>query len=593
MLLSQIISSKLKQVSRDIFGVDIPKLNLETYKNSNFGHYSTSLPIELSKKIGKSPNEISQIIIDQFYEDKTLKIEFEKIENVNGFINFYLRKDFIFNYLASLLKEGKLGQGDFYSNQKVVLEYTDPNPFKQFHMGHFMTNALGESVFRLIQRQGADAINVCYSGDVGIHVAKTIYSVLLKIENKEYSLEDYLNFSNKKTIEQLGDSYVKGSQMYQNEEDKIKIQDLSSLIFKISQKLAKDQGITPQIQYSESKFFEKDIVEKIYDKGRDESISYFKEVYKKLGTNFKELFFESVTGEIGYEIVKNNSIFEHSEGAIIWDGKKFGKNVQVLINGRGNPTYSTKDLGLNVLKKAKYNPDLSIIFTAREQEFYFNDLIEIFKQLGFTQETIHIPHGELRNKSGKMSSRTGDIVTLDEILDQIKQEVLINFSSKKDQVFLEQISDKIAIASLKYLILKNSIGSNIIYDPKSITDLTGNTGAYLLYTYARTNSLINKSEIFEFSLSEDFEINELEKKVLVKSLMFNEILKKYAIDLSPSILANYLFELAKDFNHFYNENKILGDNKETTDFRMFLTLLTNKILQEGMYQLGIEPLESL
>jgi len=220
-------------------------------------------------------------------------------------------------------------------------------------------------------------------------------------------------------------------------------------------------------------------------------------------------------------------------------------------------------------------------------------LIEIFKQLGFTQETIHIPHGELRNKSGKMSSRTGDIVTLDEILNQIKQEIIINFSSKKDQNFLESISDKIAIASLKYLILKSSIGSNIIYDPKSITDLTGNTGSYLLYTYARTCSLIKKSEVFEFELEENFPLNESEKQILIKALMFNEILKKYAEELSPSILANYLFEISKDFNYFYNENKIINEDKDTQDLRMFLTILVNKILESGLFQLGIEPLENL
>lgn len=593
MILSDQIKSYLQSVINKEFGIESIKINLENYKNQNFGHYSTSVSLEVSKKVGKTPLEVAEIIIAKIEQNGISNLEFEKILNVNGFINFYLRKDFIFNYLNELLITDSLGKGDFYKNQKVILEYTDPNPFKQFHMGHFMTNALGESVFRLIKEQGADAVNVCYSGDVGIHVAKTIYSILKKIEDKEYSLEDFLNFNNKTTIEHLGDSYVIGSKLYENEEDKTKIQDLSSLIFKISQKLAKEQNIEPSIKYKDSLYFKYDLVEKIYDKGRNESIIYFKSIYKKLGTNFKELFFESVTGEIGYQIVKNNTIFEESDGAIIWDGKKYGKNVQVLINGRGNPTYSTKDLGLNVLKKAKYNPDLSIIFTAREQEFYFEDLIEIFKQLGFTQETIHIPHGELRNKSGKMSSRTGDIVTLDEILDQIKQEVIINFSSKKDQKFLESISDQIAIASLKYLILKNSIGSNIIYDPKSITDLTGNTGSYLLYTYARTNSVIKKSQVFEFSLSENTELNVQENQILVKVLMFNEILRKYAQELSPSILATYLYELAKDFNHFYNENKILDDNKEVMDQRIFLTLLVNKVLNKGLYQLGIEPLESL
>jgi len=496
MNLSQKISELIQKTSEQKYQVELKNINIEFYKGANFGHYSTSACFEIARHIGKSPKEVADEMIDLILGESFPKLEFEKITNINGFLNFYLQEEFIVEQLSYLKLNQKLGTGDAFKNKKVLVEYTDPNPFKQFHMGHFMTNALGESVFRLILSQGAEAKNLCYSGDVGIHVAKTIYGLLTKIENKEYSIDDYLKFNNKKTIEQLGESYVLGSALYQLDDNKAKIQDLNNLIFSISQKLAKQENIEIVNKYEFTDHFNYQLIEKIYDKGRHESITYFKSIYQKLGSNFEELYFESVTGEFGAKFVYESPIFERSDGAVIWDGKKHGRNVQVLINSRGNPTYATKEIGLNILKKIKYQPDISIVFTAREQEFYFKDLIEIFKQLGFTQETIHVPHGELRNKSGKMSSRTGDIVTMDDLIKQIQTEIIINFSSKKDQKFLESISEEIAIGALKYLILKNSTGTNIVYDPKTVSDLTGNTGPYLLYTHARAHSVLNKAGIF-------------------------------------------------------------------------------------------------
>lgn len=590
------ISELLKQTIQEEFQLKIDKINIELYKGENFGHYSTSIGFEIAKKIGKSPSDISNILVNSIYSQKKTDLEFEKIDNINGFINFYMTKEFLVSFLKHQLNNNSLGTGDSFLNKKVVVEYTDPNPFKQFHMGHFMTNALGESIFRLISSQGAVASNVCYSGDVGIHVAKTVFGLLTKIENKEYSSQDYLNFSNKKTIEQLGESYVLGSTLYQDESNKNKIQDLNNLIFTVSQKYAKEEGVEVINKYNYSTDFNYELVEKIYDKGRTESITYFKSIYEKLGSDFKELFFESLTGEFGTKFVTQSPIFEKSEGAIIWDGKKYNRNVQVLINSRGNPTYSAKDIGLNILKKIKYNPDISIIITAREQEFYFKDLMEIFKQLGFTQETVHIPHGELRNKTGKMSSRTGDIVTMDDILSQIRSEVLINFSSKKDQDFLENISEQIAISSLKYLILKNSTGTNIIYDPKTVSDLTGNTGSYLLYTFARSSNVLKKAGIFtEFDLNslKDLKLNQIEEELLIKASMFNEVVSKAAIEYSPVTLATYLYEYAKSFNHFYNELKIIESDSNIKDLRLFITLINKEILGKGLYLLGIKPLENL
>jgi arginyl-tRNA synthetase len=593
MLVSNEIKNSIIKIASKEFQQQISNINLELYKGSNYGHYSTSVAFELAKKIGKSPKDVAEILISKL-EEEDLVTKFEKIESINGFINFYFTESYLIELLNKEIDYDTLGTGDYFSGQKVIVEYTDPNPFKLFHIGHFMTNALGESVFRLINSQKAEAINACYQGDVGIHVAKTIFGILRNIEEKKYSLDDFLSLNNLHTIEQLGEAYVLGSKLYNNDIEKTLIQELNNTIFKISQKIARQEKIEVVNNYKESDKFSTDLIEKIYDKGRKESLDYFEGIYKQLGTKFNDYFFESVTGEIGTRIVQNSPIFEKSDGATIWNGKNHGMNVEVLINQYGLPTYGAKEIGLNLLKKIKYNPDLSIIFTAREQEFYFRDLIEIFKQLDFTQETIHLPHGELKLKTGKMSSRTGEVITLDDMIKQIKEEVIIRFSSKKDQDFLEKISDKIAISSLKYLILKNSMGTDIIYEPEVILDLNGNTGPYILYTYARCKSILNNAPIFDFVSHEQAETNAIEKELLVKAAMFNDIVQKSAKEYSPSTLANYIYDFAKTYNHFYNECKILNAPSTSSKvFRIFITLVSSKVLEKGLYLLGIEALENL
>lgn len=591
MIISEKIKLTLINISNNHFQIPLANPNVETYKGDKFGHYSTSLAFELSKKVGKKPLDTAEIIIQEIYENSEIGLLFSKIENVNGFINFYLKDEFILENLESSVNSELFGIGNYFENKTILVEYTDPNPFKLFHIGHFMTNALGESIYRLIKNQGGKTINVCYQGDVGIHIAKTIYGLLYFINENNYTLNEFLNFKTAKTIEEFGKAYVLGSKMYNEEDEKTKIQDLNNLIFTISQELPRNEGVQIINQYQKSKFYDFETIKKIYEKGRKDSLTYFEEIYHKLGTSFQDYFFESITGEIGTKIIKESPFFKESEGAIIWDGKEKGNNIQVLINKYGIPTYGGKEIGLNLQKKQKYQPDLSIVCTAREQEFYFKDLIEIFKQLGFSQETIHLPHGELRLTSGKMSSRTGEIVTFEEIINQIRKHIVINFSSKKDQKFLEKISEIIAISSLKYLILKNSIGSNIVYDPEKITDLNGNTGSYLQYTYARSQNVLKKAGIFNFKSYNS--LDNIERDILVNFFMFPEITRKAALDYSPSTLATYLHETAKKFNYYYDQYKILDENQDIKNFRLFICLVNSYVLRKGLYLLGIEPLEEI
>jgi arginyl-tRNA synthetase len=571
------------------------KIAIETFKGKNYGHLSSSIPLELSKILKRNPIEIGDEIVGKIYSHQD-SVVVDKAINVKGFINLYLKLEFQVDFLKEKIEENNFGYSETLKGEKILIEHTNANPFKEPHIGHLMNNIIGESIFRLTLSASAESYSICYQGDVGIHVAKCIYGILKSIESKKYSLDDFLSSNKDTAIEYINEAYKIGSELYENQVDKKSIQLLNVLIFHISQEFPKRKGLKIVNDYPIPDLYNTkyDIISKIYFKGRKESLEYFLHIFKKYGSNFDRNYFESETGEIGSKIVKENPLFEKSEGAVIWDGKKYGRNVQVLTNQYGIPTYGCKDIGLVFQKIEDYSPTTLLTLTASEQKFYFEDMFEIFRQLGISKNFKHICHGELKLLGReKMSSRTGNIVSAKDILEELTEEIQIKFNSKKGQKALENRSEKIAISALKFMILKSNPGSDIKFDKEKSLELTGNTGPYLLYTYARCRSILKKGGIFNLDRLPD-SINEDEKELLVNLLFFEEILSRSTTELNPSILANYLNQVSQLYNKFYNNCSIINrTNDITQNFRLFLTLSVSKIIDRGCYLLGFETIEEL
>ncbi len=534
---------------------------VEVPKEKTHGDYSTNIALVLAKKLNKSPNEVATNTIKQINYSNVLKnIGIEKVEVAGpGFINFYLSEEFFADSLKKIDKN--FGRNNNLKNQKIIIEYTDPNILKEFHIGHLMSNTIGESISRIVDFHGAKIKKICYQGDVGLHVAKAIWGKL-----KEPSLS-------------WGEAYAYGSMQYEDNVENVR-NEITILNKKIFER--KDKKIN-----------------KLYDEGKKWSLENFDKIYKVLGTRFDFLFFESQTAVFGKKIVEEGlkrGVFERGDnGAVIFKGEKYGLHTRVFINSEGLPTYEAKELGLAKVKYQKYKYDKSVIVTANEQNEYFkvvmSAMAEIFPEL--KNKSFHIGHGMMRLPEGKMSSRTGKVITFEFLLSEVKKLVAEKLKDRKlSDAEKEEIKEKVAIGALKYSILKQSIGSDIIYDFEKSISFDGDSGPYLQYSYARANSVLQKakSERIKPSFKNiPEEIGSLEKLMH----RFPDIVEEAGKNYEPHIIATYIIELAREFNNYYAKNKIVDKDDEFSPYKVVLTEAFSTIIKNGLWLLGIPAPEKM
>ncbi len=550
-MLKEIIESEIRNLLRD------ENLNFVVEKSSNFGEYTTNVALVSAKEMKHSPKETAEHLAEELRRSGLCDAfgPVEKIEVAGvGFINFYVKEKILREHVGEIIARGhEYGKKKTLSGKKVIVEYTDPNPFKEFHIGHVMSNTIGEALSRIVSANGAEVKRACYQGDVGMHVAKSVWGM------QRMEITD---------AQSLGRAYALGSQSY--EENKAEIQEINKKIYDRS-----DEEINA-----------------LYDLGRKLSLEYFEELYKKLGTKFDYYFFESVTGPLGKEIVERNlgGVFEKGEGgAVVFKGENHGLHTRVFLNSEGLPTYEAKELGLSKYKHDTYPYDTSVIVTGNEVNDYFQVLLRamslVFPEL--EKKTKHISHGMLRLPSGKMSSRTGDVITAEWLISELKSMVFQKMSERELE-HKEEIAEKIAIAGIKYSILKQSPGKDIIFDFEKSISFEGDSGAYLLYTFVRTQAILRKAEISPDAKQGSEPASELEKK-LFEGL--GNALEMATREYSPNYLVSYLSDLCRAFNSYYEKNHIIGN--EHTPYRLALVSAVGIVLQNGLEILGIPVVKKM
>ncbi|MDP2651278.1 MAG: arginine--tRNA ligase, partial [bacterium] len=482
-------------------GVGEVKFVVEHPTNLSFGDYSTNAGI-----ISGRNEELKE------YLEKNQPAGVEKIELAGpGFINFYLSKDFFKNSIGEIISEGgNFGKNKNLKGEKVIVEHTDPNPFKEFHIGHLMPNVIGSTLARVFEWSGAEVKQVCYQGDVGLHIAKAVWGM------------------------QKGSSLLEA--------------------YAIGHRAFEEDGTAKQvIQELNKKIYERsdEEINKVYDQGKKDSLEYFDEIYKKLGAKFDYFFFESETGENGKGIVEDNigKVFEESDGAVVFRAEKLNPQLhtRVFLNSEGLPTYEAKELGLAPLKFEKYPYDISVVVTGSEINDYFRVVLEAMKQIfpDLAAKTKHLSHGMLRLPTGKMSSRTGDVITAEELIEEVKEKV------KGDE--------QVAIGAIKYMILRQAIGNDIIFDIEKSVSTEGDSGVYLQYTHARSCSILGKAKIQGGTLYDiqgptlERETHEIEKLLY----RFPEIVELSLDEYAPHRITTYLTELAGSFNNFYAHEQVI------------------------------------
>lgn len=567
-LMKNLIQRRLEDVIK-IFGIVSPKINIEYPENSSHGDYSSNIAMVYAKTLKISPLDLANKIVTSF---KTRDIpEIKSVEVAGpGFINFKISDSFFAKEMVRVYKEGdKYGSSKNESGKEIMVEYTDPNPFKVFHIGHLMSNAIGESLSRLIENQGAKIIRANWQGDVGPHVAKAIWGA---ISLERSSKEDMNN------VEFWGRAYVVGAEKYEN-----------------------DPEIKKEIDIINKKIYDRNDPEinRLYDLGRKVSLQAFEVLYDKLGTKFDNYFFEGKEGRNGEAVVKEflkKGVFEESDKAIIFKGENHGLHTRVFITSNGLPTYETKELGLNKEKFKLYpHMDESVIITANEQNDYFKVLLKVFELIdkNIFDKTRHIGHGIMRFASGKMASRKGNVISGESLINDIKELVMAKIGDKdfaKEEK--DAIADVVSIGAIKYTILRQAIGSDVIFDSVSSISFEGDSGPYLQYSLVRANSILNKAE--KLGIKIPFFISRIKltntvgnlEKLLIR---FPEITKRARDEYAPQHVANYLVNLAGAFNSFYASQIILDNNdKVASQYRLLLTKVFLTTMTNGLWLLGIK-----
>jgi arginyl-tRNA synthetase len=552
----QDIKTSLEAVIQELFTVKI-QVDLNR-PELQFGDWSTNVSLQLAKKIGKNPHEIAQAIAEYMNQES-----FDWLNKVEvagpGFINIFLKDDLFINTVNQInLQKELYGRLDTFKGQNILVEYLDPNPFKEIHIGHAYTGTVGDAIASLFETAGGQVHRVTYQGDVGLHVAKAIYGILRRIDNDAAGIDNVAVADRPKF---LGETYAAGANAYENDDQ------AKSEIIILNKKI-----------YDQSD----PLVNKIHEIGKNWSMDYFADVYAKFEfTPFEKNYMERMVAKEGLKIVKehiNDGVFKESDGAVIFEGEQYGLHTRVFINSQGLPTYESKDLGNAMLKWQDYGYDKSIIITGQEQAEYFKVMLKALEQFAKVQSdrTVHIPHGMVKLNTGKMSSRSGQVVRALDLL-KTAEDAARNLA-KNDN---EPVRD-ITLAAIKYAFLKNRIGGDIVYEVDESLSLEGNSGPYLQYAHVRAHSIIKKANT---EIAEIKDLDAQERILAGKLDEFPEIILSATTQLHPHIVCTYLFELAQSFNRFYEHNRIIGDARQAQ--RLALVNAYKTVLKNGLSILKI------
>ncbi len=558
LMLKNRILKDLKKVIKEL-GYQPTDPLLAITKNAKFGDYSTNIALQLAKQSStvnyQSSDEIANKILQQLGKPDYL----EKVEVAGGgFINFFIKDEQLIKNSQDQDLLATLRKGD-----KILVEYGHVNLLKEIHIGHLRTFILGESLCRVFDSVGHQVFRANYQGDIGLHIAKAIWGIKkLGLPTKELNLKEKAKF--------LGQAYTEGNTAYDE-----------------------DVEAKKDIDKINSQLYQKDSeVKEVYELTRSWSLEYFEPIYQLLGVKYDRCFFESEVFDSGKKIVLENmgKVFEENDGAVIFPGEKYGLHNRVFITSAGHSTYEGKEIGLAQLEYDSFNYDKSIHVVGSEQEGYFKVVIEAINRIFpyLNGKKYHLSYGVVDLKEGKMSSRTGNVITVDDLYHVVSEKVREIMKANRIHVDQEVVK-VVALGAIKFSYLKYSPRPNMVFDIEESVSLEGDSGPYVQYTYARIQSVLKLTKKgMEFG---EVKLEKQERPILRQLIYFQEIVEDVAENYHPNILAEYLVELSRFYNLFYQQCRIIGSEKE--EFRLKLSWEVGKVLKKGLYLLGIEAPERM
>ncbi len=544
-------------------------------------------------KVSRRSPEITATEIGEYLKKKLDEVNSYNV--VKGFLNIEINSSYWFGKLLDAWSNEMYGitaAGD--DAEQVMVEYSSPNTNKPLHLGHIRNNLLGYSISEILKANGCKVIKTNIVNDRGIHICKSMLA-WQKWGNKQTPYT-----SGKKGDHFVGELYVQFNNHYKNE--------VAELIAKgFSQKEAEEQA--PSIREARQLLLrweagDKEVVE-LWQTMNNWVYEGFDATYKRMGVDFDKIYYESETYLIGKQEVMRGlkeGIFQQKEDGSVWaDLTSERLDNKLLLRSDGTSVYITQDIGTAKLRFKDYEIDRMIYVVGNEQNYHFQVLAELLDKLGYKwgKGLHHFSYGMVELPGGKMKSREGTVVDADDLMEEMVQ-VAKNMAQelgKLDSLTLDEAEktyNMIALGALKYFILKVDPQKNMLFNPEESIDFNGNTGPFIQYTHARIQSVLRKAA--EKGLSVNTNINHIpseisfkEKELLKRVAQFPDIIKEAGNQYSPAVIANYCYELGKEYNQFYHDHPILAETENLKrDLRLLLSSTIGRIIRSGMKLLGID-----
>ena len=598
--LEQIKANLKKQIDL-AFQLDWPlnQLELDLPPNENLGDYAFAC-FELAKFLKQNPVEVAKTLSEKFQADDLIS----QVEFAGPYLNLKLAtENFVKNALAEINSQTNFGYHDFGKKQKIMIEFSGPNTNKPQHLGHVRNDILGQTLVNLYRACDFEVIPVNIINDRGIHIIKSMLA-----------WQKWANNETPETSQTKGDHFVgiyyvmfeqalkaeKNEYLAKNKLDYQKLEELAQR--KVDNEFLAQSPLMQAAHAMLIKWEANDpAVRDLWKTMNNWVYAGFAETYKNLGVSFDKVYYESETYLLGKDLVKigleKNVFFKKEDGSIWIDLTADKLDEKLVLRADGTSVYITQDLGTAKNRFDEFEFDKMIYVVANEQNYHFQVLFLTLKKLGFAwaENLHHLAYGMVNLPDGKMKSREGNVVDADNLIIEMeeKAKVIISQAEKQishDQASIEEISQTVGLGALKFFILGVNPQKDMIFDPQASISFDGYTGPFVQYTHARIQNILNKAnKKIDYNFSLDFKIEVSEKKLAKILLNFPETIKKSALEYNPSLVTQYLFELAKTFNNFYQLHSVLQtENKNQQNFRLNLCQVSAKVLKTGLGFLGIQ-----
>ncbi|KIC62600.1 arginine--tRNA ligase [Chryseobacterium taiwanense] len=586
MNIKDIIEQKLADVILNVYQLKDIKLEIQENKTEFEGDF-TIVTFPLVKQLKKNPESIGVELGEALTEQTEL---LESFNVVKGFLNVKVKNQFFVDNFRSVVNQFTTVEK---KNSTVMVEYSSPNTNKPLHLGHIRNNLLGFSVAQILNEAGYDVIKTQIINDRGIHICKSMLAW------EKYGQGETPDATNTKGDKFVGNYYVKFDQEYKKEIADLVAQGMSEGQAKKEAPLMKEaQKMLLDWENGDEK------VRNLWNEMNSWVYKGFNETYKRLGVEFDQVQYESNTYILGKDLIQEGLdkgvLYQKEDGSVWCDLTDEGLDQKLLLRSDGTSVYMTQDLGTAV-ERFKQNDIQKLIYTVgNEQDYHFQVLFKILGKLGYSwaDQLYHLSYGMVELPNGKMKSREGTVVDADDLM----QEMYAIAKTKAEELGkLENLTEEekdanyenVGIGALKYFMLKVDPKKKMLFNPEESIDFNGNTGPFIQYTFARIQSLLAKAN-FEQKEIAAVELNQSEKELIMQLANYKIVVEKAAEVLSPALVANYVYDLVKTYNSFYQSNPIMNQEDENVkQFRLSVSDLTAKTIKKSLHLLGIETVNRM